>query len=531
MAMNLVTTALVLLALATGIVALAPRAKIPAEVLLILGSLILSLIPGLPTITLSPDIVFLVFLPPIIFGAAYFTSWRDFKANKRPISLLAIGLVLFTTVSVAFVLKWLIPGMPWAVGFILGAIVSPPDASAATAITRQLGVPRRLITIIEGESLVNDATALVAYKFAVAAIMTGSFSLGLAVGKFILVGAGGIIVGLVIGWTGTQINKHLKETVAQILLSFLTAFAAYLFAEELGVSGVISTVTAGLYYGRWVPAQASAQLRIEAKAGWDLILFIINAFVFTLIGFQLPVAFSHLHGYRTSHLVGYAAIVSLLVMVVRMVWVFPAAYVPRLLFRSVRESDPLPSWKNIFILSWTGMRGIVSLAAALSLPLFLPSGEAFPYRHLLIFLTYTTILTTLLLPSFTLPTLLRWLHIKSDNEAMREETLARVASVQAVLNGIEKMKTNGAYHPEHVNQLERRYLRRLETLQANLSNSAFSPLFDEDAQRRRLLRAVIHEERQALVGLRDDGKIHNDVMHLVMRELDLEELRLWTQRL
>lgn len=530
MTINFVHTALILLALATVIVAISPRLKMPIEVLLILGSLLLSLVPGLPAMRLNPDLVFTVFLPPIIFGAAYFTSWRDFKANKRPIALLAIGLVLFTTLTTAVIVHALIPSLPWAVGFLLGAMISPPDAAAATAITRRLGVPRRLLTIIEGESLVNDATALVAYKFAIAAILTGAFSLRHAVIQFFVVSIGGIGVGLAVGWIGIALYRRLLDRTAQILVSFLTAFAAYLAAETLHMSGVMATVVAGLYFGRWIPMAGSAQLRIEAKAGWDLILFIINALVFTFIGFQLPVVLGHLEGYSAIKLARDAAVITLAVIALRFIWVYPATYLPRLLVPSIRQRDPAPSWKAVFVLSWTGMRGIVSLAAALALPFTLPSGDPFPDRNLLIFLTYVVILATLLIPSLTLPMLMRLLQLQVGDDQQREELVARLAGVRAVLDNSTEFRQNTAFNPEHVDQLVHRYKRRLETLQANMTDSAFSPLYDEDAQRRRLLREAIRRERQALIQLRDDGQIHNEVVHLILRELDLEEMRLRTQR-
>lgn len=528
--MPIVQISLLLLLISVFTVVLAARWRLPIEVLLLIGSLLISEIPGLPTIALRPDIVFILFMPPILFAAAYFTSWRDFKANRRPIALLAIGLVLFTSAAVAVVLKWLIPQLPWAAGFVLGAMVSPPDASAATAITRKLGVPRRLSTILEGESLVNDASALIIYRFAIAALATGDFSLGSAALQFVLVAVGGAIVGWAVGGIGIVLSKHIEETTAQTLLSFLTAFGAYLIGEALGVSGVISTVAAGLYFGRWIPAQASAQLRLDAKASWDFVLFIINAFVFMLIGFQLPLILKNLSSYPPTTLLIYGSTVSAAVILIRFLWVFPATYVPRWIFPSIARKDPAPSWRVVTILSWTGMRGIVSLAASLALPQLLPNGEVFPHRDLLIFLTYAVILTTLLLPSLTLPTILRRLGIKAGNEHRREELLARVSSIQAVLNALDRMQGSSAYPPHHVADLRKRYERRKQIYEANLQEQAFTPLFDEDQLRRRLMRDVLKHEREALVRLRDGNQIHNEVFSQVVRELDLEELRLYTQR-
>ncbi len=523
--METLRAAMALLLVAVGIATLAPKLRLPTEVLLLLGSLALSFVPGLPHLHLRPDLIFLVFLPPILFAAAYFTSWRDFKANKRPISLMAIGLVLFTSASVAAAAKALVPDMSWPVAYILGAMVSPPDASAATAITRKFGVPRRLITIIEGESLINDATALVIYRFAIAAALTGVFSPGLALAKFVWVGMGGVFMGLATGWVGLWLYQRLTETPAQTLVSFLTAFAAYVMGEITGVSGVISTVVAGLYFGRWLPTHSSAQLRIEAKAAWDLALFVINALVFMLIGLQLPFVLEGLRGYSHGALLLYAVVISVTAILVRLIWVFPATYLPRFLFPVICRKDPSPPLGPVFVLGWTGMRGIVTLAAALALP------AEMPHRNLLIFLAYSVILSTLLLPSLTLPFIIRTLGIKSGLEREKDEALARVAAVKEVLQRIDGLKTNKAFNLKHVEEMEHHYQKRLVFLESNLSNTAFSPLYVEDTQKRRLLREIISAERRAILRLRDDNTIHNEVFHQLTRELDLEDLRLRTQRL
>lgn len=529
---GIIELALLILFGATIAVAFSSRLRLPIEVLLVVGSLLLSLVPGLAPIKLKPELVFLFFLPPILFQAAYFTSWRDFKANRRPILLLAIGLVLFTTVSVAAVLKLLIPSIPWPVGFILGAMVSPPDASAATAITRKLGVPRRLVTIIEGESLVNDATALVAYRFALAALATGTFSLTESALQFVWVGVGGVAVGLATGWVGMWLVRRLSSDVrAQILVSIITAFGAYIFGEVARVSGVIATVTAGLFFGRCLPVTTSAETRIEGKANWDFLVFVINAFVFTIIGLQLPEAISNLSGYTNRQLVLYATVVSLAVVAVRFAWVFAAAYLPRLLFPSIAAKDPAPTWRTLTVLGWTAMRGIVSLAAALALPNHLPNGAPFPERNLLIFLTYTVILVTLIVPSVTLPWLLRELGLHAGSENQREEIKARIASTRAALASLTEKFDERRYTGVHIEQMRRRYERRLEVLSANSELQAFSPLDVDDQQRRRLLSDLIRRERAELELQRKAGSIHDEVFHSLAHELDLEELRLHSQRI
>jgi CPA1 family monovalent cation:H+ antiporter len=499
--------------------------KLPLELLMLLSSLLIGLVPHLPRVAVVPEMVFLLFLPPILFASAYFTSWRDFKANRRPIALLAIGLVLFTSVSVAALIKMLIPTLMWPVAFALGAMVSPPDASAASALTRKLGLPRRLVTILEGESLVNDATALVIYRFALAAAISGVFSFPSAVAQSFWVALGGVAVGFCIGRAGLWLLIRLEDAKAQTVMSLITAFGAYIIGESVGVSGVISTVTAGLCFGRWLPMLISPKTRIEAKANWDLVLFIINGFVFTMIGLQLPGIVGNLRNHSWGHLILYAVAVNITVILVRFVWVFPATYLPRWIFPSIAAKDPSPPGKAVVVLGWLGMRGIVSLAAALALP------ELFPHRPLLIFLTYSVILVTLVLQPLTLPALLRYLKLQGGNEHAREESLARYHATKAVLDKLPTLKAVGAHSAEQIEELRRRYERRLQTVEPNLSEYAYSSTNVEDQQLRRLLQNIIRWEREALQELRHDGKIHDEVFHALSYELDLEELRLQTPRL
>jgi CPA1 family monovalent cation:H+ antiporter len=524
--MNLIEATLLLLLFATITVPWAKRTGLPTEILLVIGSLVLSLIPGAPAFILEPTVVFTLFLPPILFAAAYFTSWRDFKRNRRPIFLLAFGLVLFTTVAVAATLRALGLGMSWPVAFLLGAIVSPPDASAATAIIRKLGVPRRLETVIEGESLVNDATALVAYRFALMAIATGSFSFTDAALRFVLVAAGGAVVGFLVARAGIFVLQRLDNTAAETTLTLITAFAAYITAEHLGFSGVISTVVGGLYYGRRIPVVTSAQTHIEGEASWNTVLFIINGLVFTLIGLQMPAVMRGLEQYSAGQLALYAATVVVVVIAVRFIWVYPAAYIPRKLFPSIGRKDPMPSWGAITTLGWTGMRGIVSLAAALSIPLTLPSGEEFPFRNLLIFLTYAVILATLVIPAVTLPRLMRWLNLKDGGENQQDEALARLALVRAVLREIDTLREATSFPAELLENTATRYQRKAQTVESNLEPTAFSPLFNEDQILRQLTRRLLAAERGELENLRKQATIHDRVFFQLSRELDIEETRL-----
>jgi monovalent cation/hydrogen antiporter len=531
MGLHLIEATLLLLFLTTIAVPWARRTGLPTEILLVVGSLALSLLPGLPPLVLDPTVVFTLFLPPILFAAAYFTSWRDFKQNRRPIFLLAFGLVLFTTTLVAVAVRFLGLGVPWPVAFLLGAIVSPPDASAATAVIRKLGVPRRLVTVIEGESLVNDATALVAYRFALMAIATGSFSLGAATLRFVLVAVGGTAIGLLVGVAGIFIVKRLKDSAAETTLTLVTSFATYILAEHLGFSGVIATVVGGLYYGRKIPTVTSAETRITAEASWTTVLFIINGLVFTLIGLQMPAVMAGLGSYSWRQLALYGVTVVLVVMAVRFIWVFPATYLPRKLFRSIARKDPLPPWGVVTALSWAGMRGIVSLAAALSIPLTLPSGEEFPFRNLLIFLTYVVILITLVIPATTLPWLMQWLGIKDGGESRRDEAVARLALLEAVLREIDSLKSLSQFSAELLENTAQRHQRRVQTLRSNLEPNAFSPLFDEDQTLRRLTRKLLGAERKELASLRRQAIIHDEVFFQLSHELDIEETRLSGQRI
>jgi CPA1 family monovalent cation:H+ antiporter len=391
-------------------------------------------------------------------------------------------------------------------------------------------VPRRLLTIIEGESLVNDATALVAYKFALTAILTGAFSLQSAALQFGLVAAGGVIAGIVIGFAGIFLIKRLNNSTAETTLSLITSFAAYLAAEHLGFSGVISTVTTGFYFGQNIPRETSAQTRIEAEASWSTVLFIINGLVFTLIGLQLPAVIAGLEEYSWTQLVLYGSAITSVVIGVRFVWVFPASHIPRWLFPSIARKEPTPTFGAVFLLSWIGMRGIVSLAAALSIPLFLPSGAEFPFRNLLIFLTYTVILATLLIPAATLPWLIRWLGLKGGDENRRDEAVARLALQKAALRKIDSLAQASAFHTEFLKTATERYNRGIRTLESNLEPAAFSPLFDEEQRRRQLTRTLLEAEREELANLRQNATIHDSVFFQLSRELDIEETRLNSQR-
>jgi CPA1 family monovalent cation:H+ antiporter len=514
-----------LLAMVATLTLLGRKLPVPLPILQVLGGLLLGLVPGVPRVHLSPDLVFLVLLPPLLYPAALFTSWRDFHANLRPILLLAVGLVLFTTVAVGFLAQALIPNMPLAAGLVLGAIVSPPDAVAATAIAQRLHVPRRIVTILEGESLVNDATALVAYRFGAAAVVTGMVSWSRITGEFFIVGLGGVLVGLTVGYLTAKIQKRIDDPPIEITLSLLTPFAAYLPAEHFGVSGVLAVVAAGLHNGWHAPEYMTSRTRLQAGPVWEMIEFLLNGFIFILIGLQLPEVLHALSGYSTARLVWYAVVVSLAVILVRVAWVFPATYLPRLLFPSIRQNDPYPSWRHVTVVAWTGMRGVVSLAAALALPLITQSGAAFPGRDLILFLTFVVILATLVVQGLSLPLLIRGLGIKGDDVTEREETLARLRANQAALARIDELCLAGQVPAELSQRLRSEYEERIEQLQRmGGEGRAGRGLFSADYER--LSREALKMERATILELRNQRAINDEVLRRIQRDIDLAEARL-----
>jgi Na+/H+ antiporter len=515
-----------ILAAVSALALLSRKLPIPYPVLLVLGGLTLALIPGLPKVPLDPDLVFLFFLPPLLYPAALFTSWRDFHANLRPISLLAIGLVLFTTTAVGFLAHYFIEGFPLAAGFVLGAIISPPDAIAATAIAQRLPIPRRIVTILEGESLVNDATALVALRFAVAALAAGTFSLGLATAQFFFVGIGGIAIGLFVGWISARITKPIDDPPIEITLSLLTPFAAYISAEQLHVSGVLAVVTAGLYYGWHVPELTSSRTRLEAGPVWEMVEFLLNGFIFLLIGLQLPRVVHRLADRSIVQLVWYATAISLAVILIRLIWVFPAAYLPRLLFKVLRKRDPYPAWQHVTMIGWTGMRGVVSLAAALALPMTFENGTPFPGRDLIQFLTFVVILVTLVVQGLTLPTLIRWLGIEDDGSVEKEELVARLKANEAALARLNEIADAEKLNPDTVNRLRVEYEDRIRQLEVSepSGNGTERGLFSSEYDR--LAHETLTTERRMIIQLRNERIINDEVLRRIQRDIDLAEARL-----
>ena len=528
-----------LLVAVAALATLATRLKIPYPILLVLGGSLLGFVPKLPRVELDPDLVFLLFLPPLLYVSALFTSWRDFRANVRPITLLAVGLVLMTTLVVAAVVHAVI-GLPWAAAFVLGAIVSPTDAIAATTVAQRLGVPRRIVTILEGESLVNDATGIVAYRIAVAAVVTGAFSIWEAGLQFVVGAAGGVAVGLAVGWAVIWARSHLSEDPSvQNTVSLLTPFVSYLLAEELPAylwhytglpgelhfSGVLAVVATGLYWGRRGPSIISSGTRLQGYAVWELMTFLLNGLIFVLIGLQLRSVVEQLGEYSAGDLILYAVLVSLTVILVRMAWAFPATYVPRWISRRLRERDPSPPWRAVMVIAWTGMRGVISLAAALALPLQTASGAEFVWRDLIIFLTFCVILATLVVQGLSLPVLIRALGLEDDRIGDREETDGRIRVAEAALQRLEELVEEEWVREDTAERIRGLY---------NYRRNRFASRFDDDAEGveersgayQRLMAELLVAQRQRLVRMRDEGKIGDEVMHRIERELDLEESRL-----
>ena len=501
--------------------------EVPYPILFVLGGLTLGFVPGVPNVELNPDIVLVIVLPPLLYSAAFFSSLRDLRRNIRPISMLAIGLVLATTFGVAYVAHMLIDDLSWKAAIVLGAIVSPTDPIAATSIAERLNVPRRIVTIVEGESMVNDASALIVYKFAVAAIVTGTFSLGEAGLTFLGSAAGGVAVGLAIGWLVARVRRRLDDAPTEIALSLLTAYFAYLPAEALGLSGVLAAVTVGIYLGWRAPQLVtSPATRLQSQAVWEILVFLVNAFLFALLGLQFQGLVDRLNGFAAGTLLGYGALVGATVIVIRLLWIFPTAYIPRLLFRSIRERDPYPPWQWPVVIGWTGMRGAVSLAAALALPLQTDAGAAFPARDLIIFLTFCVILVTLVFQGLTLPAVIRALRVEGDDGAEIEELKARKHAAKAAIARIDDLVQQDWVRDDTADRMRALYDYRLRRFAARFDDGDDGALEQQSIGYQRLRREALDAEREAVYALRNRGVINDEVMNRVVHDLDLEDTRL-----
>jgi CPA1 family monovalent cation:H+ antiporter len=500
--------------------------RIPYPILLVVGGAALGFIPGIPDVQLDPDLVLVIVLPPLLYAAAFFSSLRELRDNVKEISLLAIGLVIFTMVGVAVVAHEVIDGMSWEAALVLGAVVSPTDPVAATAIASRVGAPRRYVTIVEGEALVNDATALIAYKFAVAAAVTGSFSMAEAGGRFLLNGVAGVAIGIAVGYVIAQLRKALDDAPTEITISLVTPYFAYLPAEALGVSAVLAAVTAGIYLGWRSPELITPATRIQAFSVWEILVFVLNAVLFVLVGLQLPGVLDGIGGLSTRSIVIDAAAVSLAVIAIRFLWVFPTTYVPRWLSHRVRERQGPLSWHFPAILAWTGMRGAVSLAAALAIPQTIGGGGAFPQRDLIIFLTYAVILATLILQGLTLPGIIKVLGVEEDGNLEQRESKARILAARAALDRIEELRDLDWVPDDTADRMRGMYDFRIRRFSARFDDEDDGAIDQQSYAYQRLRRKVLEAERAEIIRLRNVGKINDEIMRRIERDLDLEDTRL-----
>ena len=522
---------LVVFGLLVAVAALAVVARlvrVPYPILLVIGGLAIGFVPAVPDIELDPDIVLLVFLPPLLYAAAFFSNLRELRLNARPIGLLAIGLVVVTTLAVAAVAHWAI-GLEWQVAFVLGAIVSPTDAVAPATILRRLGVPRRVVTIVEGENLTNDWTALVTYKFAVAAVLTGSFSLAEAGPEFVLTGVGGVAIGVAGGLAIAAVRRRLDDPPTEITISLLTPYAVYLPAEELGLSGVIAAVTVGIVLGWRASELTTHTTRLQTYAIWEILQFLLNAVLFLLIGLQLHTALDALDERDGGELLGYAVLVSAVVIAVRIAWVYGLSALDRRVRREIVGPRDGDGWKEVTLVAWASMRGAVSLAAALAIPLQTDTGAPFPERDLILFLTFSVIIATLVLQGLAFPLVIRALDLDEDTSDADEELAARIEIAYAALDRIEQLTGDDRVPDDTLERVRNLYDYRRRRFSSRLDDQGPEDGFDYEQRAglyRRVMNEVIDAQRAALRRLRDSGEITDEVRRNVEHELDLEQARL-----
>ena len=510
-----------------GLNVLARWLTVPYPIPLVIGGLALGLVPGIPEMELEPDLVLLVFLPPLLYSSAFFSDLRALRTDLRAISITAIGLVLATT-GVVGVIAHEVIGFSWPMAFALGAIVSPTDPIAATAIMRSVGAPRRIVNVVEGESLVNDASALVVYRVAVAAAVGGGFSALDAGLEFVLAVVGGIAVGLAVGYVIAAIRRRLDDAPTEITISLLTGYAAFIPAEELGLSGVLAAVSAGIYLGWRAPELISPQTRLQALGTWEILTFLLNATLFILVGLQLPVVVDGLEGTPAAEVIGYAALVCATVIAVRFAWVFTVPYLIRALDRREGQRERRVGPAPRVVVAWSGMRGAVSLAAALALPLETDTGAPLADRDLILFITFALILVTVVGQGLTLPALIRRLGVIEDGaEEEAEETKARLVASRAALERLDELEGEDWTQDDTVERTRALYRfrqRRFKTRAGKIADE--DGIEERSLAYQRMMHGVYDAQRHALVALRNQGEISSEVMRRLERELDLEESRL-----
>lgn len=506
----------------------ANRLKLAPPIAFLLGGIALALVPGMPAVSIDPEYMLLIFLPPILMEAAFFTSIRDFRSQMRAILLLAVGLVIVTSAATAFVVTQLMPGASIALGFVLGAIISPPDAAAATGALKGIALPKRVISILEGESLVNDATGIVIYKFAIGAVLAGTFSMMEATTQLGVIAVGGIVIGLVVAYAFVALYPYLRDPSVEILTTFLPPYAAFMIAESFHVSGVLAVVAAGLYIGWHAPRLFSPRTRIPAEAVWKMVVFFLNALAFLLIGLQLPALVERLDVANNLPLLWLTLALCVVAVLVRFAWVYTMAYGLRGLINRVRTTqEEYPSWQNVFVIGWTGMRGVVTLALALALPLTLPDGSPFPHRDEIVFISTGVIVFTLVLQGISLPWLMRKLTLSFDPRRMQEEWFARVEAAKRAVARLDEMAADDTVHMPALARIREHYSERLQSL----GDGPNTPLDADHAPglmshpllmaENRLWAEVLGRERETLLDLRRRYLLSDDTLYDILREMDL----------
>jgi len=534
--MTTLETVLILMAMLAALSSATQKLRIPYPIILVFAGLVIGFIPVIPDIHLDPELVFLIFLPPLLYEAAGNVSWHEFKKYRGPISRLSIWLVFFTTTAVAFTAHYFIPHFDWPLAFVLGAIVSPPDAVAATSATRGLGLPKRLLAVLEGESLVNDASALIAYRYGVAAVLSGGFVFWQAGLQFFVVAGGGIAIGLAIGYVFTRIHTYLlDDPTIETTLTLLIPFVAYLLAEHVGTSGVLAVVSTGLYVSWHSYEIYSSQTRMRINGFWNILIFLLNGFVFILIGSQLPIILHSLKGYSLPSLIGYGLLISFAAIAARIIWIFPLAYLTAFFTRRKAGRAPNVNTRELFITSWAGMRGVVSLATALALPLHMSNGTHFPQRNVILFITFMVIFVTLVLQGLTLPFFVRWLNVReSARKAAQEERKVRLALATGSIDFIEGELSLTLLDPV-LNELKESFEHQINYLNGTIrlddpvrkgDNASSATLFKQYLESEI---KIITYQRERIIQWHKDGTYSEEVIRKLEEELDIRNLSLLTE--
>lgn len=523
------TIFLVLLISVIALAALARKLQTPYPIILVVGGLLLSFVPGMPKVPLDPELIFFVVLPPLLYSAAWNTSWKDFRYNLVSIALLAVGLVAFTVLGVAEIAPLFLPNFDWRIGFVLGALVATTDSIAATSIARRIGLPQRIVHILEGESLVNDATGLLALEFGTAMVVYGQNpTIVSGIFKLAYLSLAGIVVGLLLGRIIEWFEFRIDDASIEIAISIFVPYAAYLSGELIHASGVLSVVAAGLYLGRQSSRFFSPSVRLQVNAVWSALTFILNGLVFITIGLQLPYVLAEIRGMQRTQLLIYGALFSAFLILLRLLWTFPGAFVAYLIrARLLHEDEKWPGARHIFVVGWTGMRGVIALAAALSLPQMFANGSQFPQRNLIVFLTFSVILVTLVVQGLTLPPLIRGLGLAGASGTECEGDEARSLVLQAALKYLDESRDNSPEFSEVYDELAQHYRHRLASLRCVPDDpDLHSP--KEYTRYVDVSRALVNVERDAALQLRREGRISNEVLREIERELDLSAIRLNT---